>query len=112
MKLEDRVILRFSIAVSLRCTAQDHPISEHPSPEEAAGYIHSVLELLFSKTGLEACVEPLAYPAGGKVPLIIHLGSGSECLFWFYPHMETGKLAVQLEESLQDLFSSAVSVPA
>lgn len=112
MKQEDRVIMRFSIAVSIRCNAIDSPLPEDPTPEQAAAYIRSVLEVLFDKTGLNIDVQPLAYPACGKFPLIIRLGEDSECLFWFYPYMEPGTLAVHLEESLNDLFCDAVSIPA
>ena len=112
MKLEDRVILRFSIAVSIRCTAADNPLPEDPIPEQAVEYIRNILEILFEKTGMKVSVQPLVYPCGSKFPLIIRLDDESECLFWFYPYVETGKLAVQLEESLNDLFCGAVSVPA
>ena len=51
MKREDRIILRFSIAVSIRCNTDDNPLPENPTPEQAADYIQNVLEILFAKTG-------------------------------------------------------------
>ena len=112
MKQEDRVILRFSIAVSIRCNAIDNPLPESPTPEQADAYIRGVLEVLFEKTGLDIDVQPLVYPACGKFPLIIRLADECECLFWFYPYMEPGTLAVHLEESLNDLFCGTVRIPA
>lgn len=112
MKREDRIILRFSIAVSIRCNTDENPLPKNPTPEQAADYIQNVLEILFAKTGQQISVHPLKYPVSSKFPLIIQLGDISECLFWFYPKMEPSQLAIHLEESLQDLFSGAVSVPA
>ena len=80
MKREDRIILRFSIAVSIRCNTDDNPLPENPTPEQAADYIQNVLEILFAKSGKQISVHPLKYPVSSKIPLVIQLGDISECL--------------------------------
>ena len=84
MKREDRIILRFSIAVSIRCNTDDNPLPENPTPEQAADYIQKVLEILFAKTGKQIYVYPLKHPVSSKFPLVIQLGDISECLFWLW----------------------------
>ena len=76
MKREDRIILRFSIAVSIRCNTDDNPLPENPTPEQAADYIQNVLEILFAKSGKQISVHPLKYPVSSKFPLV--RGAGRE----------------------------------
>ena len=102
---------KFVVAVAINCSNEPQ-WTENVEPHQAAAHISNILQLLFEDSGITTKVEPLAYPACSKIPLIITLNDVEQRLLWFYPQMPTSELAEELAGLLSDVYECALSVSA
>jgi hypothetical protein len=112
MKNDELTVFNCSIAVAIQCTACDRPPAESVTPEGAAKYIQSVLELALATSGMEVKVTPLVHPVSSKIPLIITVFGWDQLLFWYYPNADTTVLAEELEGVLYEFAVDLLCIPA
>ena len=111
MKNDGTNFFKYAVAVAVACTKDERPKGD-VTPEEAAGYIRSILELIFCYSGIEFMVNPMTYPKCSKIPIIIRLFGVDEALLWYYPQMPASELAVELESLLQGMMSEILCMTA
>ena len=111
MKSNVTSYFKFVVAVAINCS-NEPKWTENTTPNQAAAFIDNVLHLLFGDSGIAVQVEPLAYPACSKIPLIITLNDAEQRLLWFYPQMSTAELSEELAGLLSDVYECALSVSA
>lgn len=107
MKNDGMSFLKYAVAVAIACTEEDRPKGD-VTPNAAANYIRSVLDLVFCYSGIEYVVMPMTYPKCGKAPVIIRLYGIDEALLWYYPQMSAGDLAVELNALLQGMLEDVL----
>jgi len=73
------------------------------TPETAAEFIRGMLEAGLAGDGLEVAVEPMTYPAGSKIPLIIRVKGAGEYLYWYYPGVSDRRMKSELAGALDGL---------
>ena len=111
MKNDGTNSFKYAVAVAVACTKDERPKGD-VTPEEAAAYIRSILELIFCYSGIEFMVNPMTYPKCSKLPIIIRLFGVDEALLWYYPQMPASELAVELESLLQGMMSEILCMTA
>lgn len=87
--------MNFVLTVAIACS-RDYGTDQNVSPDRAAAQIQDVLEIAFSNTGYSFDVQPMAYPASSKIPLVITINDDVQRLLWFYPQMPIASLAEEL----------------
>lgn len=111
MKHDGTNFFKYAVAVAVACSQDERPKGD-VTPKDAAGYIRSILDLVFCYSGIEYTVTPMTYPKCGKIPLIIRLYGLDEVLLWYYPQMAPGDLAVELESLLQGALAEVLCMSA
>lgn len=111
MKNDGTNFFKYAVAVAVACAADERPTG-NVTPEQAANYIRSILNLVFCYSGIEYTVMPMAYPKCGKIPIIIHLYGFEKVLLWYYPQMSHSALAAELESLLQGMLAEVLCMTA
>lgn len=94
--------MNFILTVAIACS-RDYGVGPDISPDKAAAHIKDVLQIAFSNTGYTFDVQPLAYPACSKIPLVITVNGDEQRLLWFYPQMPIATLAEELSSLMVDV---------